>query len=97
MQKPDKILGKKFVRGKPYYKIKWEGLTKDQSTWESPPSLARFKSMINKYQMKNWGCPLDEKFYDQDIYQNKGFAHKKTAHDKKSAMNKKKIEKKKME
>lgn len=33
MQKPEKILGKKFVRGKPYYKIKWEGLTKDQSSW----------------------------------------------------------------
>lgn len=22
-KKPEKILGKKFVRGKPYYKIKW--------------------------------------------------------------------------
>lgn len=31
--KPEKILGKKFVRGKPYYKIKWEGSAKDQSSW----------------------------------------------------------------
>lgn len=26
--RPEKITGKKFVRGKPYYKVKWLGLSK---------------------------------------------------------------------
>ena len=57
--KVEKILGKKFVRGKPYYKIKWEGASKDQSTWETPPALVKYRSMINSYEMKNWGLSLD--------------------------------------
>lgn len=59
MKQPEKILAKKFVRGKPYYKIKWEGVSKDQSTWETPPALIKHKSMIDKYEMKNWGLHLD--------------------------------------
>lgn len=57
--KLEKILGKKFVRGKPYYKIKWDGVGKDQSTWESPPSIAKYRSVIDRYEVKNWGAPLD--------------------------------------
>lgn len=84
--KPEKILGKKFVRGKPYYKIKWEGSAKDQSSWESPASLKQFKLMINKYEVKNWGAPLDDKFFDIDLYLTKGFAPKKGVNDKKRSL-----------
>ena len=96
--KPEKILGKKFVRGKPYYKIKWHGSGKDQATWETPPALEKYKPMINNYEMRNWGVPLDEKFFDEAIYVNKGFAHRsKTLNDKKQAKQSKMKEKKKIE
>ena len=45
--KVEKIIAKKYVRGKPYYKVKWLGKHKDESTWESPPSLLEVKHMIN--------------------------------------------------
>lgn len=96
--KPEKILGKKFVRGKPYYKIKWEGSAKDQSSWVSPPSLMKYRSMIDKYEVKNWGLVLDEKFFDPAIYVNKGFANRSRAvSNKKQAKEAKRKEKKKIE
>lgn len=54
----EKILSKKFVRGKPYYKVRWQGSGDAQPTWETPPSLERYRSMINNYEIKNWGVPL---------------------------------------
>lgn len=57
--KPEKILGKKFVRGKPYYKIKWDKAPKEQATWEAPPDLLKYKNLINKYEIKHWGSHLD--------------------------------------
>jgi hypothetical protein len=79
---PEKILAKKFVRGKPYYRVKWEGRPKDQASWEPPPLLYNFKAMIDKYEMKNWGVAFDEKFFDSELYLTKAFPTKKP-HDKK--------------
>lgn len=88
--KPEKITGKKFVRGKPYYKVKWEGLSKDQVTWESPAHLSQFKSMVNKYEIKNWGFALDDKFFDPELYTTKAFAHRVKPVDKKKVKSNKK-------
>ena len=63
-EKPEKIIGKKYVRGKPYYKVKWEGQSKDKATWESPPRLKEYKTMVQQYEVKNWGVPLDVKFFE---------------------------------
>lgn len=52
--------------------------------------------MINRYEIKNWSAPLDDKFFDAELYITKGFASKKTIHDKKKAIQKKKSEKKKI-
>lgn len=52
--------------------------------------------MINKYEIKNWGAPLDDKFFDDEIYLTKGFAAKKQNIDKKKVIQKKKSEKKKI-
>jgi hypothetical protein len=39
--------------------------------------------MINKYEIKNWGNPLDEKFFDPKLYVVRPVLPKK--HDKKKA------------
>ena len=94
--RPEKILAKKFVRGKPYYKIKWDRAGKDQATWETPPTLEKYKKMINQYEFKNWGMILSEEFFDPAIYVNKGFAHRSKLLSKKKTSKKinKKVSKK---
>ena len=71
--KVEKILGKKFVRGKPYYRVKWVGMHKDEATWNSPPEIIEARDLINKFEQKNWGSPVDDKFFNKDLYQSKGF------------------------
>ena len=56
--KPEKILAKKFTRGKPYYKVKWHSLSHLHATWEAPPSLANYTQIIDQYEIKHWGLPL---------------------------------------
>lgn len=73
LMKVERILSKKMVRGKPYYKVKWEGKHKDEASWESPPSLLDVKHLVNNYERKSWGAPLDEKFFDEELYQSKNF------------------------
>ena len=87
--KPEKILAKKYVRSKPYYKVKWDGLGKEEASWETPPTLRQYKKMINEYEMKNWGSPLDEKYFDSAIYMNKGFPHRSKILSKKKKIDKK--------
>jgi hypothetical protein len=52
--------------------------------------------MINKYEIKNWGAPLDDKFFDSDLYLTKAFAPKKKIHDKKKVKELKRDEKRKL-
>ena len=88
----EKILGKKFVRGKPYYKIKWMGKHKDEATWESPASLLDVKHMINAYEIRLYRKPLDEKFFDEDLYQSKNFPIQKSRSKDRKARNRMKKE-----
>lgn len=53
--------------------------------------------MINRYEMKNWGIPLDDKFFDIQLYSMKPIASRQKKHDKKQAKNQKKIQKRKVE
>lgn len=52
--------------------------------------------MVNKYEVKNWGSPLDEKFFDPHIYEAKATILKSKNHDKKKAKQKKRSEKRKV-
>ena len=53
--------------------------------------------MIDKYEIKNWGLALDEKFLDPAIYVNKGFANRsKAISNKKQVKEAKRKEKKKI-
>jgi hypothetical protein len=53
--------------------------------------------MINKYEIKNWGIPLDEKFYDSELYLSKAFAPKKKGCDKKKVKEEKRVGKRKIQ
>lgn len=56
--------------------------------------------MINKYEIKNWGCPLDDKFFDPSLYETKSMTPRRKVVDKKSqkvAKKTEKTEKKKIE
>jgi hypothetical protein len=33
--------------------------------------------MINKYEIKNWGVPLEERYFDPNIYNTKSLTTKK--------------------
>lgn len=43
------IVGKKYVRGKPYYRVKWVGWTEDHATWEPVENLEYVMDMVESY------------------------------------------------
>jgi hypothetical protein len=46
----EKILDKKYVDGKTYYLVKWEGYPEDESTWEPYKNLAHLKDMLKEFE-----------------------------------------------
>ena len=45
----EKIIGKKTIKGKPYYKIRWQGYDSSEDTWEPPSSLKNVQHLVDEY------------------------------------------------
>lgn len=46
----EKIVGKKTIKGKVYYRIRWHGFTPDDDTWEPREQLLKdAPSVVNRY------------------------------------------------
>ena len=54
----EKIIGKRIVKGKVEYRIKWEGYSMAESTWEPIENLETAKELVEEYDHLN---PLPKK------------------------------------
>ena len=48
----EKIIGKKIINGKPRYRVKWEGYSVGESTWEVASHLRHVKEMVEEFEKK---------------------------------------------
>ena len=59
MNKPlfeiEKIIAKKYIRGKKYYFVKWKGYSSDENTWEPEKNFSQAKELVKafEHQAKN--------------------------------------------
>ena len=49
----EKIIGKRIIKGKVEYKIKWEGYSMAECTWEPIENLATAKELVEEYEHLN--------------------------------------------
>ena len=51
----EKIIGKRTIKGKVEYKVKWDGYPMDQCTWEPLRNLENVREMVEEYENKLLG------------------------------------------
>lgn len=45
----EKVIDKRFVKGRPEYKVKWKGYSEGESTWETAGNLSSIYELILVY------------------------------------------------
>jgi hypothetical protein len=68
----EEILDKKIVKGKAYYKVKWQGYGLDQCTWEVKSHLRYVRELVEAYELRSHPEEVLEVHFSPTEDENKG-------------------------
>lgn len=84
----EEILDKKIVKGKAYYKVKWQGYGLDQCTWQVKSHLRYVRELVEAYELRSHPEEALEAHFSPPEEENKGESADDDANFKSSVQNK---------